>query len=111
MAEWTIEISDEVADWYSCLNDKDKAAADRALDRLAGHGPHLRMPHARPLGGNLYELRFTCQGVARRITYYIDPDRLVITLTTFRKQRQNERREVERARRTMNREQDIRGRD
>jgi len=96
---WTVEISPEVEHWYATLKSKDKAMADRALDRLADLGPALRMPHARPLGDGLFELRFTCQGTARRVTYYIDAQRNVITLTTFRKQRQNERREVSRARR------------
>jgi hypothetical protein len=35
------------------------------------------------------------------VTYYTDERRKVITLTTFRKQRQNERREVARARQAM----------
>jgi hypothetical protein len=35
------------------------------------------------------------------VTYYIDVERRIITLTTFRKQRQNERREVARARQAM----------
>jgi len=59
------------------------------------------MPHSRPLGGGLSELRFTCEGMARRVTYYIDAPRMIITLTTFRKQRQSERREVARARQAM----------
>jgi Phage derived protein Gp49-like (DUF891) len=59
------------------------------------------MPHARPLGGGLFELRFSCEGTARRMTYYIDLPRKVITLTTFRKQRQHERRELSRARHAM----------
>jgi hypothetical protein len=42
--------------------------------------------------------------VARRVTYYIDSERKVITLTTFRKQRDNERREVERAHKAMDRD-------
>jgi hypothetical protein len=63
------------------------------------------MPHSRVLGGGLRELRFSCEGVARRVTYYLDPDRKVITLTTFRKQRDSERREVERARKAMSRDQ------
>jgi Phage derived protein Gp49-like (DUF891) len=50
-------------------------------------------------GGGLFELRFTCERTARRVTYYIGTQPNVITLTTFRKQRQNERREVSRARR------------
>ena len=93
-----MEISPEVEHWYATLKSKDKATADRAFDRLADLGPALRMPHARPLGDGLFELRFTCEGTARQVTYYIDTQRNVITLTTFRKQRQNERREVARAR-------------
>jgi hypothetical protein len=98
---WTVEISLEVETWYATLKSKDKAMADRALDRLAEQGSSLRMPHARPLGGGLFELRFTCEGTARRVTYYVDVQRRIITLTTFRKQRQAERREVARARQAM----------
>jgi hypothetical protein len=108
---WTVEISPEVADWYASLKTRDKAMADRALDRLAEHGPALRMPHARPLGGSLFELRFTCEGTARRVTYYIDRPAKLITLTTFRKQRQNERREVVRARQAMQASQQAGGSD
>jgi hypothetical protein len=42
-----VEISPEVETWYASHKSKDKAMADRALDRLAEHGPELRMPHAR----------------------------------------------------------------
>ncbi len=82
----------------------DRAFADRALDRLAAVGPALAMPHSRMLGGGLRELRFTCEGVARRVTYYVDVERKMITLTTFRKQRDNERREVQRAHKAMSRD-------
>ena len=82
----------------------DRAFADRALDRLAAVGPALAMPHSRMLGGGLRELRFTCEGVARRVTYYVEVERKMITLTTFRKQRDNERREVQRAHKAMSRD-------
>jgi hypothetical protein len=98
---WEIELSEEVTTWYIGLKVRDRAFTDRALDRLAALGPALAMPHTRMLGQGLRELRFSCEGVARRVTYYFDPDRKVITLTTFRKQRDNERREVDRARRAM----------
>jgi hypothetical protein len=42
--------------------------ADRAFDRLAEHGPALRLPHARPPGGGLSELRFAGEATARRVT-------------------------------------------
>ena len=60
-----MEISPEVETWYATLKSKDKAMTDRAFDRLAEQGPELRMPH----GGGLFELRFTCEGTARRVTY------------------------------------------
>ncbi|HEY4850518.1 MAG TPA: hypothetical protein VII22_06965 [Streptosporangiaceae bacterium] len=41
---WVVEISAEIESWYGTLKSKDKATADRAFDRLAEHGPALRMP-------------------------------------------------------------------
>jgi hypothetical protein len=43
---WTVEISPEIETWYASLKSKDKAMAGRGFDRLAEHGPALRMPHA-----------------------------------------------------------------
>lgn len=108
---WTVEISPEVENWYATLKSKDKAMADRAFDRLAEFGPALRMPVARPLSGGLFELRFACEGTARRVTYHIDARAKVIMLTTFRKQRQNERREVARAKQAMRDSQEAGGSD
>jgi phage-related protein len=108
---WTVEISPEIETWYASLKSKDKAMAGRGFDRLAEHGPALRMPHARPPGSGLNELRFTCEGTARRVTYYIDLQRRITTLTTFRKQRQNERREVAPARQAMRASQGAGGTD
>lgn len=98
---WTVVISDEVADWYADLDDNEVAQVDRALDLLAEAGPMLRMPHVKYLGAKLYELRFRCGQVNQRITYTIRED--TITLTTFRKQKQNEAREIARARKALKR--------
>ena len=56
------------------------------------------MPLSRSLGDELFELRFTLGPTARRITYRFTRDGRIILLTTFRKQRNNERAEVARAR-------------
>ena len=61
-------------------------------------GPQLRVPHSRALGSGLYELRFDLGKVAWRITYWFAPAQRIVLLTVFRKQRMNERVEVERAR-------------
>lgn len=57
-----------------------------------------RMPLSKSLGGGLFELRFTLGSTARRITYRFMKDGRIILLTTFRKQRNNERNEIIRAR-------------
>ena len=98
---WKVELSEEVFEWYMGLSEAGAAQADRSIERLRSQGNMVRMPHSRALGDGLYELRFTCENVARRITYVFDPDRQVATLTTFHKQRQNERAEVLRARRAQ----------
>ncbi|WP_315560580.1 type II toxin-antitoxin system RelE/ParE family toxin [Corynebacterium durum] len=98
---WTVEFSDEVLTWYQGLTPEGKAATRRVLARLEDAGYMLGMPLSKQLGGGLRELRFTCEGVARRITYVLEPERKAITLTTFRKQRQNERGEILRARRAQ----------
>ena len=69
-------------------------------------GPYISLPRysdsdifaSRKLDDHLWELRFRCERVNQRITYTVEPERRVITLTTFRKQRSSERREVQRAR-------------
>lgn len=68
------------------------------IDRLSALGPKARMPLSRSLGDGLFELRFTLGPTARRITYRFTKDGRIILLTTFRKQRQNERTEIARAR-------------
>ncbi|GAA1998409.1 type II toxin-antitoxin system RelE/ParE family toxin [Brevibacterium samyangense] len=98
---WAVEFSDEVYEWYRQLSPSGKAVTDGVLDRLSSRGNALRMPLSRALGSGLYELRFSCENVNRRITYVFDPDRKIITLTTFRKQKQNERAEILRARRAQ----------
>ncbi len=96
MAE--IELHDEVAEWMDSL---DAAEWDRTvvvIDRIAALGSSARMPLSRSLGDGLFELRFALGPTARRITYRFTKDGRLILLTTFRKQRNNERTEITRAR-------------
>lgn len=81
------------------LSDEEWDRTAVVVDRLAALGPLARMPLARALGDGLFELRFTLGPTARRITYRFTKDGRIVLLTTFRKQRNNERNEIERARR------------
>ena len=93
--------SEEVDAWYQQLAPKDQAKVDTVVERLASEGNLLRMPLSRSLGEGLFELRFGCEGVERRITYIFEPQRHAITLTTFRKTKQNESGEIKRARKAQ----------
>ena len=73
------------------------------IDLLADRGAQLGEPYTRHLQGKLRELRFYLgqESDAVRITYYIASGRRIILLTVFRKQRQRERVEIERAVRAL----------
>ena len=96
---WTVVLSEEVDEWLDSLTPTERRLVHSVIERLKVQGNQLGMPLSRALGEGLYELRFTVSNTARRITYTYDPDKRIITLTTFRKQRTNERREILRARR------------
>lgn len=97
MAE--IELHAEIEAWLDSLNRTEWERVVVIVDRLALLGSAARMPYSRSLGEGLFELRFTLGRAARRITYRFTKDGRIILLTTFRKQRDNEKHEVARARR------------
>lgn len=108
---WTVLLSDEVRTWYVGLSPSGKAATDRIIERLAIYGYMLRMPHPKLLGDGLHELRLVAEDVSRRITYVLDREHQAVTLTTFRKQRMNERAEILRARRAQSAHEKARAAD
>jgi ribosome-binding protein aMBF1 (putative translation factor) len=93
-----VELHDEVAEWMDSLDDAEWDRTVVVIDRLAALGSAARMPLSKSLGDGLFELRFTLGSTARRITYRFTKDGRIILLTTFRKQRNNERNEITRAR-------------
>jgi len=94
-----VELHNEVVNWLLGLDDPEWQRTVVIIDRLAELGPAARMPLSRSVGEGLFELRFTLDSTARRITYRFTSDGRIVLLTTFRKQRQNERTEMTRARR------------
>lgn len=93
-----VELHDEVVVWMASLNDDEWDRTVVVIDRLAVLGSSARMPLSRSLGDGLFELRFTLGSTARRISYRFTKDGRIVLLTTFRKQRSNERNEIARAR-------------
>lgn len=103
MSRWLVELELEVQAWLENLPAAEFATAAFHVDRLADRGAQLRMPHSRSLGERLFELRFDLGRVAQRITFFFSGEARVVLLTVFRKQRSNERAEVNRARTAMRR--------
>jgi len=64
---------------------------------LAAQPTTLGEPYSRHLGDGLRELRFTMNGNAIRITYWLAPARRIVLLTVFRKTKPREVAEIERA--------------
>lgn len=98
---WSVEVEREVEQWIDDLPAVDFAAVLVHIERLGVQGSLLRMPASRSLGDGAFELRFNLRRMAWRITYYFAADHRIVLLTVFRKQRQNERHEVQRARRAI----------
>jgi hypothetical protein len=98
IAEFEIEVEREVADWAGKLTAYDFGLVDARVEALAKRGTALSMPHARPLKQGLHELRIDIARVQWRVTYWFAPRQRIVLLTVFRKQRRNERSEIDRAR-------------
>jgi hypothetical protein len=99
----SIEAEPEVTAWLVALDDEEFGQVERYIDLLADGGVHLGEPFTRQLRGKLRELRFYLGRSQTRITYYIASGRRIVLLTVFTKQRQRERREIDRAWRAMQR--------
>ena len=96
-----VELEPEIVEWLLSLETLSFEVAEAHVDLLAEFGSTLRMPHSRALGEGLFELRFDMARQAWRITYWFSPARTIVLLTVFRKQRNNERSEIGRARTAM----------
>ena len=99
----TVAVEPEVERWLSRLGDEDFGQAQFYVDLLEREGVALGEPYTRQLRGNLRELRFYIGRERYRITYYIAKGRRIILLTVFKKSRQRETDEVDRANAAMDR--------
>ncbi|MZF58250.1 type II toxin-antitoxin system RelE/ParE family toxin [Streptomyces sp. SID5594] len=101
-----VEIEPEVRQWLELLTDAHYDKTERAVDMLLAQPTTLGELYTRHLGGKVRELRFTMDGNAVRITYWLASDRRIVLLTVFRKTRQRGDGEVERARQAQTCEAD-----
>ena len=98
-----VEAEPEVDEWLLGLDRADFGRAQFYIDLLEERGPLLGEPYTRQLRGKLRELRFHLERERVRITYYITSGRRIILLTVFRKTQRQERAEIDRAERVLER--------
>lgn len=94
---YEVEVEPEVRFWLDSLSDRDFGRVDFLVGLLAERAETLGEPYARHLGGKVRELRFHQLRQQTRVTYWLAPGRRVVLLTVFRKTRNAETAEVERA--------------
>jgi len=91
------ELEPEVRDWLDSLSDSDFKRADEVCGMLAEKGAELGGPWSDHLEGPVWELRIRLRDVAARVTYWCTPGGTIVLLTVFRKTRQHDQRQIDRA--------------
>jgi hypothetical protein len=91
------ELEPEVRDWLDSLSDSDFKRVDEVCGMLAEKGTELGGPWSDHLGGAVWELRIRLRDVASRVTYWCTPEGTVVLLTVFRKTKQHDQRQIDRA--------------
>ncbi|GGL07745.1 hypothetical protein GCM10014719_07300 [Planomonospora parontospora subsp. antibiotica] len=94
---YDFEIEPEVREWLDSLGDGDFKRVDEVAGLLAEKGAELGGPWSDHLEGPVWELRIRLRDVAARVTYWCTPDRIIVLLTVFRKTRQHDQRQIDRA--------------
>jgi hypothetical protein len=83
--------------WLDSLSDSDYKRVDEVCGLLAEKGTELGGPWSDHLDGPVWELRLRLRDVAARVTHWCTPDGRIVLLTAFRKTRQHEQRQIDRA--------------
>lgn len=92
-----LELEPEVRDWLESLSDSDFKRVDEVCGLLAEKGIGLGGPWSDHLEGPVWELRVRLHQLAIRVAYWCRPDGTIVLLTVFRKTRQHDQRQIERA--------------
>jgi hypothetical protein len=95
------ELEPEARDWLDSLSDSDFKRVDEVSGMLAEKGTELGGPWSDHLEGPVWELRIRLRDVAARVTYWCTPGGTIVLLTVFRKTRQHDQRQIDRAARAQ----------
>jgi phage-related protein len=90
VADWAVEVLNEVVEReLLALPTEMQARFLRISELLEGFGPHrVGLPHVRPLGGKLWEMRLTGREGIGRAIYTAARNRRLVVLHAFVKKTQ-----------------------
>ena len=97
MTNWHINYLDLVEDWLNKLTKQQLKTVAKELRLLGLCGNKLKMPHSKPLGNGLFELREYSYGL--RLYYVFDKNREITVLHTGDKDSQEN--DIEKARQIL----------
>ena len=69
-----------VEDWFADLPKSDKKEIAKLFGLLELFGYELSLPHAKNLGGDLYELRSKSKGAGHRVYYTFQGEKIALLL-------------------------------
>lgn len=103
MPRWTVEVIEEAGREIKTLPSDCQARFLHIAEMLEEGGPaRVTMPHVRPLGSKLWEMRMKGRnGIARAIYFAAARRRLVVVRAFVKKTEKTPRREIEIALRRM----------
>jgi len=104
VAQWTVEILNQtIEDELLALPKDMQARFLRISEMLESFGPqHVGMPHVRPLGQKLWEMRLTrSAGIGRAIYTSASRQRLVVLHAFIKKSQKTPQRAIETAHRRI----------
>lgn len=88
-----------VSDFIKGLPRKLQAAAARDIDLLRKKGRDIEMPHSKPMGTGLFELRLREHDGSIRIFYFFfDGEKIILTNGFLKKTQATPKRELDKAR-------------
>jgi hypothetical protein len=94
---YRFELEPEVRDWLDSLSDSDFKRVDEVCGMLAEDGTGLGGPWSDHLEGAVWELRVRLRQVGARVTYWCRSYGTIVFFTVFRKTRQHDQRQIDRA--------------
>lgn len=92
-----LELEPEVRDWLDSLSDSDYKRVNELSGMLAEKVTQLGGPWSDHLECEVWELLIRLRDVAARVTYWCTADGRIVLLTAFRKTKQHDQRQIDRA--------------